>query len=281
MKSLWHHLELLRPLNLVTSAFAMIVCASIMDGICDTKTLLLTILVVVCYNAAANAYNDIVDYKIDMINRPRRPLVTGAVKIKTANILSTILFIAGSLFALILHPWAAFIAIGLALPTLIIYSKILKGTPLIGNAAVAAMLSLSFIFAGAAFGKIETMIIPACLAFGLTFVRELVKDMADIEGDSIAGLNTFPVKVGLNKSAKIVNVGALIIGIGALIPFFYNYYGFTYLLVLVLGVEIPLAMIVFSFLKRPAIKQAKRFSEVLKFSTIAGLMAFFMDNYVR
>jgi len=281
MKSLWRHIELLRPLNLLTSAFAMVVCASIMDGINDIITLSLTILVVVCYNAAANAYNDVVDFKTDMINRPRRPLVTGAVKIKTATILSTVLFIAGSIFALKLHPMATFIAIGLALPTLIIYSKKLKGTPLIGNIAVAATLSLSFIFSGAAFGKIEMMIIPAALAFGLTFVRELVKDMADIEGDTLAGLNTYPVKVGLIKSANTVIGAALIIGIGAFIPFLNNYYGFPYLLILVLGVEIPLAMIVFSFLKTPAIKQAKRFSEVLKFSTIAGLMAFFLDNYVR
>ena len=281
MKTLWHHIELLRPLNLLTAALAMVVCASIMDGLHETKILLVTIFGGVCYNAGANAYNDVMDYKTDVVNRPRRPLVTGQVKIKMARAIAIILFVIGSVLTLELSKSAQFIAIGLALPTLIIYSKFLKGTPLIGNAVVAIILGLAFIFSGAAFGQIETMIIPSCLAFGLTFLREFVKDMADIEGDSKAGLNTFPAKVGLEKSEKFAIVSALIIGAGALFPYLNGYYDIPYLVVLVLGVEIPLLMIVFSFLKSPEIDQAKRFSEVLKFSTIIGLMAFFVDNYVR
>jgi len=281
MKNFWQHIKLLRPINLITSAFAMVVCASILNGINDTITLLITILVVVCYNAAANAYNDVLDYKTDVINRPSRPLVTGHVKKRTALYLAIILFVIGSVLTLELNRMAQFIAVGLALPIMIFYSKFLKGTPLIGNAAVAAILGLAFIFSGAVYEQINIMIIPACLAFGLTFVRELVKDMADIEGDAKAGLNTFPVKAGLEKSARVSITAACIIGVGAIIPFLKSYYGWPYLIILVLGVEIPLAMIVFSFLKSPAIKQAKQFSEVLKFSTIVGLMAFFIDNYVR
>ena len=259
----------------------MVVCASILDGLHDKKILLTTVLIVVCYNAAANAYNDVVDYKTDVINRPKRPLVTGHVKINTAMTITVILFVIGSGLTFALNQTAQFIAVGLALPTMIIYSKYLKGTPLVGNAVVAFILGLSFIFSGAAFGQITTMIIPACLAFGLTFVRELVKDMADIEGDLQAGLNTFPVQAGLGKSAKVAIFAAFIIGVGAIIPFIKSYYGWPYLIILVLGVEIPLTMIVFSFLKEPAVEQAKRFSEVLKFSTITGLMAFFVDNYVN
>ncbi len=281
MKNLSQHIKLLRPLNLVISVFTMVVCASIMNGINDTKTLLITILVVVCYNAAANAYNDVLDYKTDVINRPCRPLVMGHVKKRTALYMAIILFVIGSVLTLALNHLAQFIAVGLALPIMIVYSKFLKGTPLIGNATVAIILGLAFIFSGAAYEQINIMIIPASLAFGLTFVRELVKDMADIEGDAQAGLNTFPVKAGLEKSARVAISAACIIGGVALIPFYKNYYGFAYLIILVLGVEIPLTIIVFSFLKSPAIKHAKQFSEVLKFSTIAGLMAFFIDNYVR
>lgn len=281
MKTLWHHIELLRPLNLFTSALAMTVCACIMDGLHETKRLFVTIFVVVCYNAAANAYNDVMDYKTDLVNRPRRPLVIGHVKIKMARAIAIILFGIGSMLTFELSELAQFIAIGLALPTIIIYNKFLKGTPLIGNAVVAFILGLAFIFSGAAFGQIPTMIIPSCLAFGLTFLREFVKDMADIEGDSNAGLNTFPAKVGLEKSAKFAILSAFIVGTGALFPYLNGYYNIPYLIVLVLGVEIPLLIIVFSFMKTPGIDQAKRISEVLKFSTIAGIMAFFIDNYVR
>ncbi len=280
MKTFWWHIKLLRPLNLITGAFAIVVSASIMDSLLEIKTLLLTICVVVCYNAAANAYNDVIDYKTDVVNRPKRPLVTGHVKIKTAMSVAVILFGIGSVFAFGLPIIARIIAIGISMPTMIIYSKVLKGTPLIGNATVALILGLAFIFAGAAFNHMEPMIIPALLAFGLTFVRELVKDMADINGDTKTGLNTFPVTFGIHKSGYIAITAAFIIGLGSLVPFLMGYYGLSYLIILVLGVEIPLAMIVFSFLKSPEIEQAKRFSEVLKFSTIAGLMAIFIDNYV-
>lgn len=281
MKSFGWHIKLLRPLNLLTGAFAMVVSAGIMNSLYEIKTLLITICVVVCYNAAANAYNDVEDYKTDLVNRPRRPLVTGQVEIKTAMTLAVILFVVGSVFAFGLPIIARVIAIGISMPIMIIYSKSLKGTPLIGNATVALILGLAFIFAGAAFNNMEPMIIPALLAFGLTFVRELVKDMADIEGDTKAGLNTFPVKFGMHKSGYIVITAAFVIGLGSLVPFLNGNYGLPYLIILVLGVEIPLGMIVFSFLKSPEINQAKRFSEVLKFSTIAGLMAFFINNYVN
>ncbi len=281
MKSLWWHIKLLRPLNLLTGAFSMVVSAGILNRMYDVQTLILTICVVVCYNAAANAYNDVEDYKTDTVNRPNRPLVKGYVKIKTATVMSVIFFAAGSACALWLPIMAQLIAIGLSMPIMIIYSKRLKRTPLFGNAAVALILGLAFIFAGAAFNNVEPMVIPALLAFGLTFVRELIKDIADIKGDSKAGLNTFPVKYGMQKSGYIAIIAAFIIGLGGPVPFVAGYYGLPYLIILVLGVEIPLTIIVFSFLKSPEIDQVKRFSDILKFSTIAGLMAFFIDNYVN
>ncbi len=263
----------------MVSAFAMSVSASILNGLHDTITLCSTIIVVVCYNAAANAYNDVVDYNTDLINRPRRPLVKGHVKIKTARIMAVVLFIIGSLATLQLNLFSQIIAIVFAMPIMILYSRYLKGTPLIGNLAVATILGLSFIFSGAAYENISAMIIPASLAFGLTFVRELIKDISDIEGDKKAGFNTYPVLHGVERSVQLTTFAAILIGAASILPFYYGYYGVPYFVVLVLGVEIPLVIIVFSFLKEPAVTKARRFSEVLKISTIAGLIAFFVDNY--
>ena len=58
-------------------------------------------------------------------------------------------------------------------------------------------------FAGALFGELDRMIMPSLLAFGFTMVREFIKDMADADGDRSAGFITFPVKFGMEKSAKI------------------------------------------------------------------------------
>lgn len=281
MRSVWPHIRLLRPINLMVSAFAMTVCASILKGIQDTLTLCSTIIVVVCYNAAANAYNDVVDYKTDLINRPKRPLVTGYVKIKTARVMTIIFFVMGSVATLHLNLVSKIIAVGIAMPVMILYSRYLKGTPLIGNLTVAFILGLSFIFSGAAYENIQAMVIPACLAIGLTFVRELIKDISDIEGDRKAGFRTFPVLHGVKRSVQLTVFLSIVIGAVSILPFYFGYYGVPYFVVLVLGVEIPLVIIVFSFLKEPAVIKARRFSEVLKISTIAGLIAFFVDSYVN
>ena len=42
------------------------------------------------------------------------------------------------------------------MPLMVVYSKYLKGLPLIGNMTIALILGLSFLFCGAAFGKIES-----------------------------------------------------------------------------------------------------------------------------
>ncbi len=44
-------------------------------------------------------------------------------------------------------------------------------------------------------------IIPAAFAFLINFIREIVKDMQDVEGDSKAGVKTFPIQFGF-KSAE-------------------------------------------------------------------------------
>ena len=54
--------------------------------------------------------------------------------------------------------------------------------------------------------KTEPLIIPALLAFGLTLIREIVKDLADIKGDKSAGLMTFPIVYGKKKTIILCTI---------------------------------------------------------------------------
>ena len=98
------------------------------------------------------------------------------------------------------------VSIGISLPLIIGYNAKLKKFPLIGNIVVALILSLSFIYAGFVFDNIKPLIIPAVLAFGLTLIREIVKDMADVIGDKSVGLKTFPIVYGENKTIILCTV---------------------------------------------------------------------------
>ena len=63
-------------------------------------------------------------------------------------------------------------------------------------------------------------------------------------------------------------------------PYYFNIYGNYYLILLILGVEIPLFIIIYYFVKLPVISSAKKSTDLLKFSIIAGLIAIFTDHYV-
>lgn len=273
MNKLLAHIKLFRPLNLTIGAFAVFISASILQVLNEVVPLVAAILVVVCYNAAANAINDYCDLEIDRINRPDRPLVIGLVSSKFALWIAVLLFTIGSIIAFMLPALATGIAILLAMPLMIFYSFTFKSLPLVGNMVIALILGLTFIFAGAAFGNIFPLIIPALLAFGLAILRELVKDIADYEGDIELSLRTYPIKVGVERAIKQSIWLAILIGISTLLPYFVGYYSLAYLILLILGVEIPLFIIVLSFVKNPTINSARTGSGLLKFSIISGLLA--------
>ena len=278
MNSILGHIKLLRPLNVFIAGLAMVLASAILDVLTEIETVFRVVMVVLCYTGAANALNDVVDYKIDLINCPMRPIPSGYVSKKSALFISIILFSAGSWLCLALSQDAKVIGIVIAMPLIVLYSKIFKGVPLIGNITVSFILGLSFLFCGAAFNQMELMLIPTVLAFGLTLVRELVKDIADMSGDKSAGLNTFPITVGIDKTIQLTIFLIVCVGLGAFILFITGYYSYLYGIILILGVEIPLGVVVVSLVNNPGVKAAKQSARLLKFSTIAGLIAIYIGT---
>ncbi len=272
-------IKLLRPLNIAVAAFAVLVSAYILGVYEQYFILTCVVIVVIAYNGAANAFNDYCDYEIDLINRPNRPLSRGMITSFQALSFAVILFAIGSVTAFQLPFYARLTAVGVAMPLIIIYSMRLKGTPLLGNISVAIILGLTFVFCGLSFNKLGPMIMPAILAFGLTLVRELIKDIADVEGDNSSGLKTLPLVIGKKKAITVAMIKAVLIGLVSLIPYYLNIYGNYYLILLVIGVEIPLAIVVVLFMKSPSISTARQSEKLLKFSTIIGLTAILIDHY--
>ncbi len=270
------HVKLLRPLNLAIGAFAVFSGAAIAGELRQSTTVLFALLLVVCYNAAANALNDFCDYEIDRINRPGRPLVTGLVKRATAQWVAILLFIIGSLLSIKLNWGARLLALGAALPMMAFYTPILKGLPLLGNFAVALILGLAFLFTGAAVGNPGPLVIPALLAFGLTLVRELVKDIADVEGDAQAELKTLPLVMGTSGAIVTAINLSFLMAVATLLPFIFDYYGIYYLIVSGLGVILPLAYIIYLLARVPEPASAARAAGILKAATLMGVVAIYV-----
>ena len=278
MKIIYHHIKLLRPLNVMTSGLAIIIATAILDELNNHHVLLITTCIVMLYTAASNALNDALDYEIDLINRPERPIPLGYVSIQSALIISFLLFAFGAALCLQLPDMAIVIGVFISIPLMVTYSTKLKGQYLIGNMVVSFLLGASFLFVGASHEMTSPMLIPMLLAFGLTFLREIIKDVADMEGDLSLGLKTYPIISGMHSSRRVIILSCLLVGFFSLVPYLIGIYGPGYLLLLLIGVEIPLAIIMFIFFKNPSISSAIFSARLLKFSTLMGLLSIYFGT---
>ena len=101
----------------------------------------------------------------------------------------------------------------------------MKTSFLLGNVQVSFLTALA-IFNVALFDMIpnginktnnEFMIFKIILcytafAFIITFIREIIKDMEDMEGDQKINANTLAIKYGIEKTRKIIVFLILILG---------------------------------------------------------------------
>ena len=278
MKYLLGYIMIIRPLNVFLGGLTILISSLIIKYEGPAISVILPVFVVMFFTMGANTLNDYFDYEIDKINRPDRAISSGLVLRNQALILSLLSFIFGVLIALRLNKDSQLLSIGVSLPLIIAYNVKLKNYPLIGNIIVSLILAMSFIYAGLVFKKTEPLIIPALLAFGLTLIREIVKDLADIKGDKSAGLMTFPIVYGKKKTIILCTILSLFLGIGSFIPFLTGYYNTFYGISLILMVEIPLAVVVISLLNKPVILTAKRGSKLLKFCTLGGLLSIYIGT---
>ena len=278
MKYLLGYIMIIRPLNVFLGGLTILISSLIIKYEGPVISVILPVFVVMFFTMGANTLNDYLDYEIDKINRPDRAISSGLVLRNQALILSLFSFIIGVLIALRLNKDSQLLSIGVSLPLIIAYNVKLKNYPLIGNIIVSLILAMSFIYAGLVFEKTEPLIIPALLAFGLTLIREVVKDLADIKGDKSAGLMTFPIVYGKKKTIILCTILSLFLGIGSFIPFLTGYYNTFYGISLILMVEIPLAVVVISLLNKPVILTAKRGSKLLKFCTLGGLLSIYIGT---
>ena len=279
MHSIVGLIKIMRPLNLFLATIAVLVTGALVPVWPDLPTLLLTIVVVVAVNGAANTLNDWFDYPIDKVNRPERPIVTGVVARSGALLFSIVLFLVAIIAAFQIATLARNMAVFVVIPLLILYTPVFKGRPLVGNIVVGGVLGMTFLFAGAAFGYLEYMLVPAALAAGFTVVRELIKDVQDYHGDQAMGIGTFPVLFGVQRGVILGRALVLLLMLGCLWPCITGYYGAYYLVALTFGVEIPL-LYVLSYLKHnPTPVGCAHVARILKIDVFAGLLAVYLSKF--
>lgn len=144
------------------------------------------IISLVCIIMAGYIQNDILDYEIDTISAPSRPLPSGTISIYEAKILYTILVVLGIIVGVLSLNIFCLGYVCVVLVAFYVYTKYCKASWLLKN-MFTAIFSTTVIFAPILCGgKINTQIIHlGSMAFFFTLGREIVMDIRDKEGDRI------------------------------------------------------------------------------------------------
>jgi 4-hydroxybenzoate polyprenyltransferase len=227
--------------------------------------------------AAGNIINDIFDIETDKISHQNRVLVLEEITKKQAWYLYIILNITSILLALSLSA-IFFVIVFFTILLLFFYSAYLKQQPLVGNLIIASITGLTFIYGGYASGNPLAAIVPAVFAFLINFIREIVKDIQDIEGDLKLNYKTFPIRFGIDKSKQLIVLITLILIGFSVYPYFTKLYHIEYFIIMMVFVN-PLLIIclkyLFDSIKANGIANA---SNLLKLNMVLGLIAIYFGK---
>jgi len=223
-------LKLTRPVNLL---LIILVQGIIKYGLLETLDVQvsldnfrfrLLVFATVCIAAAGNVINDIFDVNIDRINKPQQVIVGRRITEKAAYNFYIILNILGVgvgfyLSNLLDHPGLAAVFIVIS-ALLYVYATQLKSILLLGNILISLLVasSLLILILFDIFPAIDTelkesqvlssqaILMYAGFAFFINFIREIVKDLQDIDGDKNGGRKTLPIVLGRRRTVNVVFV---------------------------------------------------------------------------
>ncbi len=275
MKRLKGYIQLTRPVNLIIAFISIFMGGFITGTIQPLVKLFLACVSGTLIAAGANAVNDYFDLDIDRINKPRRPLPSGAVSRKEAHIFSMFLFGAGIGFSLFIHFYGFMVAVTTSL-LLYLYSFRLKRTAVWGNLTVAFISGLAFIYGGMALGRFREATVVGIFAFFYHWAREIIKDVEDLDGDRALGLSTMPIRWGVRYSLGWTTAIIVTLIILTIVPYLIHIFGLAYLVTVFFGVDVFLVYVLFSMWKNANSQNLGRLAVLMKADMLMGLLAVYL-----
>ena len=168
----------------------------------------LFILVIASTFAIASGYiiNNFYDAKKDIINRPKKSYLDRLVSQKTQlQVYFTLNFFSALLGFII--SWRAALFFSVYIFIIWFYSHKLKKILLVGNITASLLAVLPFFGILMYFKNFYHVIFAhAIFLFLIILIREMIKDLENIEGDLSNNYQTIPVNYGENFSKKIISL---------------------------------------------------------------------------
>lgn len=263
--------KLARPWNTVTGALA-VVLGGYVAGTGEWLNVALAALVTMLITGAGNAWNDYLDVEIDKINQPKRVLPAGKLSPRSAWIFSLVLTGVALVIAAFINP-AAFLVAFLASAILYVYSWKLKSTVLMGNATIAAMSALSVIFGGIAAGNVIPTLWLAMIIATAIMGREVLKTLADYEGDLRQRVRTVSTAWGRRYARIVFYLLAAATGWIMMVPYLLDVYKPVYAYIVAIGVYPVIFYVLLRVSRFSSGRQLERLSQLLKLDFLVWFVA--------
>jgi 4-hydroxybenzoate polyprenyltransferase len=168
----------------------------------------LFLLVMASIFAIASGYiiNNFYDVKKDIINRPKKSYLDRLVSQKTQLQVYFTLNFFSALFGFIVS-WRAALFFSVYIFIIWLYSHKLKKILFIGNISASLLAVLPFFGILMYFKNFYQVIFAhATFLYLIILIREMIKDLENIEGDLSNNYQTLPVNFGENFAKKIISI---------------------------------------------------------------------------
>ena len=233
--------------------------------------------------SAGNIINDYLDVNIDLTNKPDKVVIGKIISRRWAMLLHFIFnglaicmgfYLKGSIGLMIM----------VCAILLWLYSVAFKKQFLTGNVVVALLSALVIVTLYLFNKQISGYLVwvYACFAFGISLIREIIKDTEDMRGDSKFNCKTLPIVLGVRKTKKLLYtiiciyialiMAHLFIGNSSMI-FRHQFNRIFYLIYMLLAVLLPLVAAIILLFRADVKHHFTRLSSLFKLIMVTGLLS--------
>lgn len=209
--------------------------------------------------AAGYIINDYFDIGIDAINKPNKVTIEKIFKRRTIiiwHIVFNIIGIAIAAYIAFYFVQLRYIIIQIiSILLLLFYSTTFKRKLIIGNVTIACLTSLTlltmafyepnFRLFDLQFAHSKLLWMYVLFAFLITLIREIIKDIEDVKGDTAQHCETIPLVLGIQTAKNICYVLIIFLEILIVVISIY-FFQFNLFLVMFLAVFVSLPLILVS-----------------------------------
>ncbi|MGQ9469140.1 MAG: geranylgeranylglycerol-phosphate geranylgeranyltransferase [Nitrososphaerales archaeon] len=280
-------IALIRPINSIMVGFAVIVGVGVASpSMIFSIHSLLGFLTGFFISSFSMVVNDYYDIEVDKVNRPDRPLPSGAISINSAMILALILLsigIASSiLIGLINFTYYNFVIASVFAFIAWFYNFWGKKRGFIGNIMVSLSVAIPYIYGGMAVNNADRPLLLwlALTSFLAATGREVIKTISDIKGDELRGVKSVARVYGLKFASMLGAMMFFMAIVSSWFPFITGIVGMVYAMLIL----IPNLIFVYAsikILKDPSESNALNVKRISLLGMLTGLIAFLIGGVIR